>query len=132
MQHHPVHGAERAERLLGINYSAHQVINGVETNNNTTLGCQRLTSGGVPLNILTPSLLKHPSDFLMLADNRVYGSSKTMHQLIYNSTSGTWAGLLFRAHGDSVNVAWADGHVTAGRDAELRTKYSATIKYAEE
>jgi len=117
--------------VYGINYSAHQVINGEETNNNATRGCQR-TTGPTSLNILTPSQLKNPADFLMLADTRVNGSSKTMHQMLYNSTSGTWAGLLFRAHGDSVTVAWGDGHVTASRDAELRTKYSATIKYVVE
>ncbi len=120
--------------IYGINYAGFQVIADKETSYGNTPGIVRNSAFGTTLSNLAFGRLRGPSDFLLLGDGRVNGSKlRTMHHNLFNTTAGTWASLLYPAHGGKAAVvAWADGHAGSSQEGELRGKFSKTFSFATE
>ncbi len=118
-----------ADWVFGVNYIGQRMEGNTSRSYTQTRGYQK--KGNFTTLLLWK--LPYPSNYLFMGDNRRPGGGYIyMHAALYPNLSptATWAGLLFRAHGNTTVVAWADGHAGAASDSELRRKYIKTFEYA--
>ncbi len=116
------------EFVYGVNYNAFQVINGQNKDSAAVPGrCAPATVDGAQMHVLAPGQTR--GDFAFLLDGRIPNArTKGRVNCFPAISSGGWGSGPFLAHGNSVTVAWADGHANAAQSGELKEKYySGTI-----